>query len=138
MFLFKAIQFVNIARDIVTDSIQLGRCYIPLEYMDDEKKEAKAFCQEKNPRSLGDSKLKRYANKIINLTVKFQSESDDFFKSLPTESRGLILALTDIYRGYIPAIQSSLNYPTNAKLSRWTMIKIGLHSMYVKNLQYGV
>lgn len=129
---------MNIARDIITDSQKSSRCYIPLEYMEDDRKndDVKALRQYKNPRSLGDFKLKRYANMLINLADKCHAESKDVIRSLPIESRGVILAFIDMYRGYTSAIQSSPIYPARAKLTRWSKIKIGLYSLYVKSLHY--
>lgn len=127
---------MNISRDIVTDSIPLGRCYIPLEYMDDKKNDVKVLRQDKNPRSLGEPKLKKYANKLINLANKFQSESENTLRSLPIEVRSLLLAFTDIYRGYISIIQSRPIYPTKARMSNWNQIKIGIYSLYFRSLQY--
>lgn len=127
---------MNIARDIVTDSIPLGRCYIPIEYMDDKKNDVKVLRQDKNPRSLGELKLKKYANKLITIANKFQSESEKTLRSLPVEVRGLILAFTDVYRGYISIIQSSPVYPTKARISKWNQIKISIYSLYFRSLQY--
>jgi len=127
---------VNIARDIVTDSETLGRCYIPTEYMDDGDEEIKILCQEKKPRSLGDKKLKKYSTRIIHLANKQQLESVDAIKCLPRETRGSVLATTDIYRGLVSAIQSSPTYPTRASLSKWNKIVIGIYSLYIKSIQY--
>ncbi|XP_027845625.2 uncharacterized protein LOC114125977 [Aphis gossypii] len=134
----QALQLVNIARDIVTDSETLGRCYVPTEYMDDEDEEIKILCQEKKPRSLGDKKLKKYSTRIIHLANKQQFESVDAIKCLPRETRGSVLATTDIYRGLVSAIQSSPTYPTRASLSKWNKIVIGIYSLYIKSIQYVV
>lgn len=133
----KGLQLVNISRDIVTDSIPLGRCYIPLEYMDDKKNDAKVLREDKNPRSLGETKLKKYANKLICLANKCQSESEQqVLRNLPVTSRGLILAMVDLYRGYISIIQSSSIYPTKSRIPKLSMCKIVLYSLYVRSLQY--
>ncbi|XP_026805481.1 bifunctional lycopene cyclase/phytoene synthase-like [Rhopalosiphum maidis] len=132
----QALQLVNIARDIVTDSETLGRCYIPTEYMDDEDEEVKILCQEKKPRSLGDKKLKKYSTRMIHLANKQQLESVDAIKCLPRETRGSVLATTDIYRGLVSAIQSSPTYPARASLSKWNKIVIGFYSLYIKSIKY--
>lgn len=136
-FLFsKVLQLVNIARDIVTDSVTLGRCYVPTEYMDDEKEEVRVLCDEKNPRSLGDKKLKKYSTRMIQLADKYQSESVDAIRCLPHDARGSVLAATDIYRGNISAIKSSLTYPTRAALPKLHKILIGLYCLYIKSNRF--
>jgi len=127
---------VNIARDIVTDSETLGRCYVPTEYMDDEEEEVRILCREKQPRSLGDKKLKKYSTRLIHLANKQQTESAGAIRCLPHVTRGSVLATTDIYQGLVSAIQSSPTYPTRASLSKWNKILIGLYSLYIKSIQF--
>lgn len=129
---------MNIARDIVTDSETLGRCYVPTEYMDDEKEEVRILRDEKKPRSLGDKKLRKYSLRMIQLANKFQIESVKAIRCLPHETRGSVLAATEIYRGLTSAIQSSSTYPTRACLSKWDKILIGFYSLYIKSIQYAV
>lgn len=129
---------MNIARDIVTDSKTLGRCYVPTEYMDDEEEEVRILCNEKNPRSLGNKKLIKYSTRMIQLANKHQLESVDAIRWLPHETRGSVLAATEIYRGLTSAIQSSPTYPTRASLSKWNKIFIGFYSLYIKSIQYVV
>lgn len=135
---FKVLQLVNIARDIVTDSEMLGRCYVPTDYMDDDDEEVRILCIEKTPRSLGEKKLKKYSTRIIQLANKHQSESVGAIRWLPHETRGSVLAATDIYRGLTNAIQSSPTYPTRASLSKWDKIWIAFYSLYIKSIQYVV
>ncbi|XP_044011143.1 bifunctional lycopene cyclase/phytoene synthase-like [Aphidius gifuensis] len=130
------LQMVNIARDIVTDSVTLGRCYVPSEYMDDEIQELKILCEQKNPRLLGDKKLKKYSMRIIKLANKHQSESVNAIRYLPQEVRGSVLAATEIYRGLTRVIVKNQNYPTRAALSKWNKIFIAFYSLYVKSIQY--
>lgn len=127
---------MNIARDIVTDSKTLGRCYVPTEYMDDEEEEVKILCNKKNPRSLGNNKLIKYSTRMIQLANKHQIKSVDAIRWLPHETRGSVLAATEIYRGLTSAIQSSPTYPTRASLSKWNKIFIGFYSLYIKSIQY--
>lgn len=127
---------MNIARDIVTDSETLGRCYVPTEYLDNEEEEVRILCTEKNPRSLGDKKLKKYSTRMIQLADKYQTESVDALRCLPLETRSSILAAIDIYRGNISAIESSPIYPTRASLPKLHKILIGFYSLYIKSIQY--
>lgn len=135
-YVFKVLQLVNIARDIITDSEMLGRCYVPAEYMDDKEEEIRIFCNERNPRSLGNKKLKKYSTRIIQLANKHQMDSVEAIRCLPRETRGSVLAATEIYRGLTTVIQSSPTYPSRASLSKWNKICIGLYSIYIKSIQY--
>ncbi|VVC39976.1 Squalene/phytoene synthase, conserved site,Squalene/phytoene synthase,Lycopene cyclase [Cinara cedri] len=134
----RVLQLVNIARDIITDSETLGRCYVPTEYMDDEEQEIHILCNEKKPRSLGNKKLKKYSTRMIHLANKLQSDSVGAIRCLPRETRGSVLAATEIYRGLTSAIQSSQTYPTRASITKLERIFIGIYSLYVKSIQYVV
>lgn len=127
---------MNIARDIVTDGETLGRCYVPTEYFDNEEEEIRILCTEKNPRSLGDEKLKKYSTRVIQLADECRSESVDALRYLPLETRRAILAAIDIYRGNISAIKSSPTYPTRASLPKLYKMLIGFYSLYIKIIQY--
>lgn len=136
LFFFKGLQFVNIARDLINDSEKLGRCYFPTAYMDDEVEEVRILCKEKNPKSLGNKKLLRYANAMIKIADKHQFEAVDGIKCLPLEIRGLILTSIEIYRGLIYLIQSSPSFPNKAKLSKLDKCMIILKGLYIKSIQY--
>lgn len=132
LWCFQVLQLVNIARNIVTDSTKLGRCYLPIEYMDDIDEELRILCDEKNPRSLGEAKLKKYSSKIIQLANKNQSELTNAFGSLPKETRGSVLAISEIYREISFQLQSSPEYPSKMSLSKRNKIWIMFHSIYIK------
>ncbi|XP_025407691.1 bifunctional lycopene cyclase/phytoene synthase-like isoform X2 [Sipha flava] len=51
--LARDLQLVNIARDIIYDSVTVGRTYIPTSFLDDEETELKVLCDKKDARSLG-------------------------------------------------------------------------------------
>jgi len=127
---------VNIARDLVRDSESWGRCYFPIECMDNEKEDIKILCEEKNPRSMGDKKLQRYAQKMISLADKHQLESVDAINRLPRELRGTILASTEIYRGLIDVIQSSPTFPNKAKLTMYNKLTILFKTLYITSMHY--
>lgn len=135
---FKGLQFVNIARDIVIDSEKLGRCYIPTEFMDDEIEELRILCKEKNPRSLGNKKLQRYAKTLIKIADKHQFEAVDAIKCLPRELRPLILTSIEIYRGLIYCIQSCPSFPNKAKISKLHKSMIILKGLYIQSIKYVV
>lgn len=104
--------------------------------MDDEIEEVRILCKEKNPRSLGNKKLQRYASIMIKIADKHQFEAVDGIKCLPREIRGLILTSIEIYRGLIYLIQSSPSFPNKAKLSKFDKCMIILKVLYIKSMQY--
>lgn len=106
--------------------------------MDDEVEEVRILCKERNPRSLGNKKLQRYARKMIKMANKHHFEAVDVIKCLPREIRGLTLTSIDIYRGLINSIQSSPSFPNKAKLSKLDKCLIILKGLYIKSIQYVV
>lgn len=127
---------MNIARDLVRDSESWGRCYFPTELLDDKIEDVRILCQEKKPRSMGDKKLQRYAQMMIQLANKHHLESVDAINCLPRELRSSILASIEIYRGLINAIQSSPTFPNKAKVSTYNKLIIILKILYIKSMQY--
>lgn len=132
-------QFVNIARDLIYDSESWGRCYFPIEYMDDEKEDVHILCIEKNPRSMGEQKLRRYAKMMLKLADKHHFESLDVINRLPREIRGTIRSSIEVYRdGIVGAMQSSSSFPYKARLTKFNKLKILFKSLYITSMQYVV
>lgn len=127
---------MNIARNIVTDSEKLGRCYVPTEYMDDKEEEIRILCADKKPRSLGDKKLIKYSTEIIKFAARHQTEWVSAIKCLPYETRSPVLAATEIYHRIFSNIQSDPTaYLTRTSMSKWGNIVVGLNAFYVKSIQ---
>lgn len=104
--------------------------------MDDEKEDLRMLRQEKNPRALGNKKLKKYSSKMIQLANKKQFESVDAIKCLPQDLIGSVLAATELYRGLINLIQSCPIYPTRASLPNLNKLLIILNTLYIKSIKY--
>lgn len=136
-FFLKVLHLVNISRDIVTDSVKSGRCYIPSEYMDNEEEELKILCKDKMPKSLSDKKLTKYSTKLIKLANRDQTESVGAIRHLPYETRSFVLAVTEMYQTVSWAINTNPKvYTTNAKKSKWNTVLIGLYALYIKSIYY--
>lgn len=132
---------MNIARDIIYDSITVGRTYIPTSFLDDEEMELKILCDKKDARSLGENKIRKYSSRLIQLYYKYQPETLDLFNWLPHDIRGGVIAFYYIYLGHIAAFRSSSTYPTKASISKWKKYAILLNSIYIttfKNIQYTI
>lgn len=125
------------ARDLVYDSESWGRCYFPTEFMDDKKEDIQVLCQEKKLRSMGETKLRKYAQIMIKLADKHHFESVGAIKRLPREIQITILASTEIYRdGVIGAIHSNSTFPNKPKLTTYVKFMILLKTLYIKSMQY--
>lgn len=132
----QGLQLVNMARDLVYDSESWGRCYFPTELMDDKNEDLKVLCEEKNPRSMGEKKLRRYAQVMLKLADKHYFESVGCISRLPRDVRDTILASTEIYRdGLIYAINSSPKFPSKPKLSKYNKLMILFKTLYIKSMQ---
>ncbi len=126
----KSLQIVNIARDIVTDSEELGRTYIPLTYME-KREERRVLTEERKPWTLGHGALRAHALKMLDLAERFKIRGQAGFGLLPPESRGPILCATRIYGGIGEEIRKSENYQKRATVSAWTKFCIVLKSIYL-------
>lgn len=80
----------------------------------------------------------KYARRMIMLANKHQFASVNAIKWLPRETRGSVLAATEIYRGIAIVIESNPIYPTRAALSKWNKIIVGFYSLYIKSIKYVV
>jgi len=104
--------------------------------MDDKKEDIKVLCEEKNPRAMGETKLRRYAQMMLKLADKHYFESVGAINRLPREIRATILASTDIYRdGLIDAIHSSSKFPSKPKLTKYNKLMILFKTLYIKSMQ---
>lgn len=127
---------MNLGRDIVVDSQTLGRCYVPTDWLEDEKNEIQVLCVDKNPRSLGDEKIMKYSSIMLELANRHLTGSIDVVRLLPYDTRISVLVLVDVFWGVASAIQSSSNYPTRALPSTSDNILLGLYTLYVKSVLY--
>jgi len=105
--------------------------------MDDKNEDIKVLCEEKKPRSMGETKLRKYAQMMLKLADKHHFESVGAINRLPREIRGTILASTDIYRdGLTGAIHSSSTFPNKPKLTTFNKFMILFKTLYIKSMQY--
>lgn len=125
---------MNMARDIVVDSETSGRCYLPLDYLDDKEKELKILCIDKTPRDLGNQKLKNYSLKLIKFSDSQQLNLDDVMKCLPYDIRGWFLTIIQSYLDLKSVIISSPTFPRKASLSKWKLIRTGFYNIYLKTI----
>lgn len=122
-------QYINISRDIVSDSVTVGRVYIPTDYMEDPENDLRIMGKEKNARALGDEKLRRYISRLMQLADNEYSEALKCIEYMPSEVKFQYLACSEIFQqGYINAIHrtspTALSKPAARKLDKlWIAIK---------------
>lgn len=119
---------MNISRDIITDSQTLGRCYIPLEYFDGN--EFDVLAKQRNPFKIENSKLKKYAEKMLDLADKLANESVYSIALLPTQCQRPILSALEVYQGIGKVIRNRELYERRACLNTFRKLKIILKCMY--------
>ncbi|KAI7869935.1 phytoene synthase/lycopene cyclase [Spinellus fusiger] len=111
-----ALQFTNIARDIVTDSESLGRCYLPTSWLTSQEL---ASIQAGKARSLGDKRLCELSQKLILTADTLNQKSLRAIDHLPYSTRCGVRAACAIYNAIggriVIALRSIYNFPTHSK-----------------------
>ncbi|RWS17145.1 bifunctional lycopene cyclase/phytoene synthase-like protein [Dinothrombium tinctorium] len=130
------LQLVNIARDIVVDSENLNRCYIPIEFLKNPCEELNLLLVKQDPWAIGEEKLLKYALKLIDFADSMYEEMDchDLFYMLPNEVRFPTYALVTIYRQIGESIKRKNRYTTTTKVGKWTKWWTLVKCMYFTNL----
>ncbi|XP_074594288.1 uncharacterized protein LOC141849730 [Brevipalpus obovatus] len=126
----QVLQIVNISRDIVTDSLTMGRCYVPSIYFEDREKELKVLREKRDPWTLGEKKLKSYAIRMLDLADKYASQALRGVPMLPSEVQAPVLATTEIYRMIGGLIAKYPGYNKRAFVSKPKKILVALTCMY--------
>lgn len=125
----KVLQLVNIARDIVTDSQSLGRCYIPLTYLQDPKKELDLL-KSGQARHISDGNLRRYALRILALADKLANSGSRGIDALPMEVRRGVWAACQVYSSIGRKLRAEHGYPSRAQLNTWERCWVALWCLY--------
>lgn len=123
---------VNISRDIITDSETLGRCYVPLDFI--ERNELQYLVDERRPDKIRNTQLKKYAEQILNIADDLAAKAIVGVNSLPTDHQRGILTALQIYRGIGKAIRRSAVYERRTRLSKLAKARIFLTCMYICKL----
>lgn len=122
------LQFTNIARDIVTDSQELGRCYLPSEWL--TKKEQNLIGQGK-ARELGEKRLLQLSLQLVNDADRLMVTANKGIERLPKNSQGGVRAACNVYAAIGDALKSETQrYPTRAHIKSFGRAKIALFSVY--------
>ncbi|KAI8088750.1 lycopene cyclase [Halteromyces radiatus] len=121
------LQFINIARDIVTDSEQLKRCYIPSTWL--EKKEMELI-KTGHARQLGDQRLKELALRLIHAADDLSLRARRGVEKLPLNCQGGVRAACAVYCAIGQALKQADDYPIRAHVKGLQRVWITLQNVY--------
>ncbi|GAA5795752.1 hypothetical protein HPULCUR_001114 [Helicostylum pulchrum] len=122
------LQLTNIARDIVTDSQELGRCYLPTDWLlkDEDKLIAKG-----KARQIGEPRLLDLSKRLIQDAERIMGTANKGIDRLPMNCQGGVRAACNVYAAIGNQIkQSSQAYETRAHLKSYGRSKVVLASVY--------
>jgi 15-cis-phytoene synthase/lycopene beta-cyclase len=123
------LQLVNIARDIVTDSQTLGRCYVPTTYLTNPTQELELL-KTGRARHIKDGNLRKYALRILALADKLSNSGSRGIDALPMEVRNGVRAACQVYSSIGIKIRTAQGYPLRAHLNTWERGWVALQCLY--------
>jgi 15-cis-phytoene synthase/lycopene beta-cyclase len=128
----QSLQLTNIARDILTDSVTLKRCYIPTSFFAKSTIHVKEALLQgaKGADTVDESIIRVYAMSILDLADDYYSRSVGAISELPASCRGGVRAACDVYREIASALRNTPGYRRRVYISKWRRIWIGLRSLY--------
>ncbi|RWS03048.1 bifunctional lycopene cyclase/phytoene synthase-like isoform X1 [Dinothrombium tinctorium] len=129
----KFIQLINFARDIVADSIELKRCYIPVEFLENPDKELELLIEKQDPWAIGEQKLRKYALKLIDHAENL-SKGKIEYNALQKDIRFAFYAYFSLYYKFGEAIKMNERYVYKAKLSKFTILWILIKILVLKRI----
>ncbi|CAM0143232.1 unnamed protein product [Umbelopsis sp. WA50703] len=125
----QVLQLVNIARDIVTDSQTLGRCYVPTTYLTNPTQELELL-KTGRARHIKDGNLRKYALRILALADKLSNSGSRGIDALPMEVRNGVRAACQVYSSIGIKIRTAQGYPLRAHLNTWERGWVALQCLY--------
>ncbi|KAG0192763.1 hypothetical protein DFQ28_008007 [Apophysomyces sp. BC1034] len=129
------LQFTNIARDIVTDSQQLSRCYIPQEWLTQNEFD---LLQSGGARKIGDARLRQLSLTLVHAANDIYQRASRGILHLPNDSQGGVQAACAVYSAIGNAIQEAEGYPTRAHIKTWERAWIVFKSVYGSHHQRSI
>ncbi|KAI8344160.1 phytoene synthase/lycopene cyclase [Chlamydoabsidia padenii] len=122
------LQFTNIARDIVTDSQQLGRCYLPTTWLKDNEI---YLIKTGRARQLGDRRLKDLSLRLVHAADSINLSARRGIHRLPLHSQGGVRAACAVYCAIGKALKNEQDgYPTRAHVKGYKRAWIAFQSVY--------
>lgn len=85
---------------------------------------------ERTPKKIPNSKLKKFAEKMLDIADKLADESTFAINLLPCECQRAVLSALEIYQGIGKLIRANAHYERRTFLSKIEKIRIGMKCMY--------
>ncbi|KAI9320872.1 phytoene synthase [Dichotomocladium elegans] len=123
------LQYTNIARDIVTDSLQLGRCYLPRDWLTDAEYN---LIIGGEARALGNRRLRELAVRLVSMAKDIEQRALRGIRQLPTECQGGVSAACAVYSAIGDEILSMSEYPIRAYVSKARRAWIVFKNKYIR------
>lgn len=120
-------QLFNIGRDIIHDSIKLGRVYVPETYLTSE--EIHALSVERKPENIPNKRLKELSVKMIDEAERFCSENE-LYDIIPSRFTASIKALVDGYKAIGKKIKSNKKFEYRTKLTKMEKTNIFIKCLF--------
>ncbi|KAI7855263.1 phytoene synthase [Circinella umbellata] len=124
------LQYTNIARDIVTDSQQLRRCYVPRDWLTEKESEAVTTGRAEQ---LGQTKLRSLALKLVYSADELATRAQRGIDRLPFDCQGGVRAACSVYMAIGNELIKADGYPHRAHVSTWNRAWIVLKSLKTKH-----
>ncbi|KAI8333874.1 Lycopene beta-cyclase [Chlamydoabsidia padenii] len=122
------LQYTNIARDIVTDSQQLNRCYLPMTWLKDDAEFN--LIKTGRARQLGDERLKALALRLVHAADDINMRAQRGIAKLPWECQGGVRAACAIYCAIGRVLKEANGYPMRAHVRGLKRAWIALQNVY--------
>ncbi|KAL0082331.1 Phytoene Synthase/Lycopene cyclase [Phycomyces blakesleeanus] len=122
-----ALQLTNIARDIVTDSKQLGRSYVPRDWLTSQES---ALLKAGKARELGDERLRQIALKMVYTADDLNLMASRAIDYLPPSSRCGVRAACNVYTAIGVSLHKANGYPDRAHLTKLERMKVTFRCVY--------
>ncbi|CEP15770.1 hypothetical protein [Parasitella parasitica] len=122
------LQYTNIARDIVTDSNDLGRCYLPHDWLTNAEIN---MIQSGEARKIGEQRLLSLSHRLINQADNLMTVASKGIHKLPNHCQGGVRAACNVYASIGIRLKSYRNhYPTRVSVGNLQRMKIALLGVY--------
>ncbi|KAL9541990.1 hypothetical protein MBANPS3_008838 [Mucor bainieri] len=122
------LQYTNIARDIVTDSKELGRCYLPQAWLTDKEV---ALIHDGRARDMGEGRLLALSHRLIHQADALMETASKGIDKLPSHCQGGVRAACNVYASIGTELKSHKHqYPSRAHVGNWKRVQIALLSVH--------
>lgn len=105
---------------------------MPSNYFEDA--ELNYLVIERAPNKIPNSKLKKFAEKMLDIADKLADESTFAINLLPCECQRAVLSALEIYQGIGKLIRANTHYERRTFLSKIEKIRIGIKCMYMTSM----